>query len=255
MKAVILEDEKLAAERLAGMLADAQQGIDVIATLDSVRSATDWFSTHPEPDLLFADVHLADGHCFEFFEQYSLSCPVIFTTAFDQYAIKAFQVMSLAYLLKPVTRADLDQALSKFQALRDQMQPADEPQLDLADIKSMLGLPSGKTYKSRFMVNAGEHLMSLPASEILYFDTAHRNVYLIHESGRRYTVNYSIQQLCELLDPKEFFRISRQQIVRLGGIKTVTPFSNHRLLISMANAEELTVSRDRVGKFKEWLGE
>jgi DNA-binding LytR/AlgR family response regulator len=253
MRVVIIEDEALAAERLSRLIHEHDPGIEIAACLDSVQEAVAWFRGAPPPELAFFDIQLADGRSFEIFEQCEVPCPVIFTTAYDEYALRAFQVNSVDYLLKPIAAERLRQAFAKYRQLRAAFAPESTANLQAAmrQVAQALQQPA---WKNRFAVKSGAHLHSIPAEDIFVFFYAEKIVWLRRRDGKKFAVDYTLEQLETLLDPARFFRINRQFIVSFAAIKAVTAYSNSRLAVRLAGEEELAiVSRERVPGFRAWL--
>lgn len=251
MRVIIIEDEDLAAWGLISKLQRIEPETEVLATLDTVKSAVQWFRENPAPDLAFFDIQLADGLSFEIFEQVKVPCPVIFTTAYDAYALRAFKVNSVDYLLKPVDQDDLARALSKLRQLRG---PA---AMDAGAIQQMIQMLRPRQYKTRFMVKVGDHLSAIAAEEIDFFFGENKIVWLRHQNGRKYPVDYTLEQLEDMLDPQHFFRLNRQYIATIGVIKDVVSYSNSRLKVTLREPmtpEDILVSREKVEAFKMWLG-
>lgn len=251
MTTVIVEDEDLAAWGLISKLQRLDPGIEILATLDSVKAAAQWFTEHPAPDLAFFDIQLADGLSFEIFEQVNVPCPIIFTTAYDAYALRAFKVNSVDYLLKPVDQEDLARALSKLRHLRG------TAALDSDTIRQMMQLLKPRQYKTRFMVKVGDHLTAIAAAEIDFFFGENKIAWLRHQNGRKYPVDYTLEQLEDMLDPQQFFRLNRQYIASIGVIRDVVSYSNSRLKVILRepmNTDDILVSREKVEAFKMWLG-
>lgn len=251
MRVIIIEDEDLAAWGLISKLQRIEPGTEVLATLDTVKSAVQWFRENPAPELAFFDIQLADGLSFEIFEQVKVPCPVIFTTAYDAYALRAFKVNSVDYLLKPVDQDDLARALSKLRQLRG---PA---AMDAGAIQQMIQMLRPRQYKTRFMVKVGDHLSAIAAEEIDFFFGENKIVWLRHQNGRKYPVDYTLEQLEDMLDPQHFFRLNRQYIATIGVIKDVVSYSNSRLKVTLREPmtpEDILVSREKVEAFKMWLG-
>lgn len=251
MTTVIVEDEDLAAWGLISKIKHLHPGVDILATLDTVKAAVQWFRENPAPDLAFFDIQLADGLGFEIFEQVKVPCPIIFTTAYDAYALRAFKVNSVDYLLKPVDQEDLARALSKLHQLRS---PA---ALDTDTIRQMIQILKPKQYKNRFMVKVGDHLTAIAAEDIGFFFGENKIVWLRHQNGRKYPVDYNLEQLEDILDPQYFFRLNRQYITSIGVIKDVVSYSNSRLKVTLRepmNTDDILVSREKVEAFKMWLG-
>lgn len=247
MRVVIIEDEKLAAERLITLLKQCDSSIEVLACLESVEESVHYLSSHPHPDLLLLDIHLSDGHCFEIFKKVNYQKPVIFTTAYDQYAMEAFKIFSIDYILKPVTQQSLAAAINKLKSL-----PVSFSSTDLSRLSALL---SEQRYKKRFLGKVGQRLFFIPAEQVAYFRADNKIVYLTDHEGNRYVVDYTMEQLTELLNPRQFFRLNRSFIVCIDAIQQVKPYYNSRLKLSLvgnSSAEEMIVSRDRVADFKLW---
>ncbi len=254
MKVLIIEDEKPAAEKLERYLKRYDTSIEVAAVLDGVNKAVLWLENPShQPDLIFLDIQLSDGLSFEIFEQTALRKPVIFTTAFDNYALKAFEVSGVAYLLKPITYPMLEASMQKIDHLRKSFNGHDPSQADL--LRQALVQLTAKTYKTRFMVKAGEHIHSIEAGEIAAFFAVDRYTFLLNTQGRRFIVDYTLEDLESLLDPANFFRVSRSCIVHIKAISKVAVYSSNRLLIQLNQEfdKEIIVSRERVAPFKDWI--
>lgn len=251
MRVVIIEDEELAAWGLSSKLAQAEPAMEVIATLDSVKTAVAWFRENPVPDLAFFDIQLADGLSFEIFEQAPVSCPVIFTTAYDAYALKAFKVNSVDYLLKPVSAEDLSQALSKLRQLRG------APAMDAAMIRQMVEVLRPKSHKTRFMVKIGDQLSAVETSDIDFFFGENKTVWLRRNNGRKYVVDYTLEQLEDLLDPAHFFRLNRSYIAHFEAIDKITVLSKSRVKVDLKPVapREVIVSTETARDFKAWLNQ
>ncbi len=251
MNILIVEDEQFSAQHLKSMLLEIQSDAHIYGPLDSIRSIVGWFESNPSPDLAFFDIQLADGLSFEVFEQANIQCPVIFTTAFDEYAIKAFKLNSIDYLLKPVHFIELKAAIDKYKRI---YQPIKDLQPTKKMIEQLLA-DIGQSYKTRFSVRVGEHLLSIRNEDIAYFHAEQKSTYLSTTAGRNYDLDYSLDQLDKLLDPKLFFRISRKYIIHIDAIKDIIVFSGSRLRIKVAHEpeNELIVSREKVKFFREWL--
>jgi DNA-binding LytR/AlgR family response regulator len=252
MNVLIVEDELLAAEKLQELLTRYDASIQVIDTLDSVEDTVYWLLTHPAPDLILMDIHLADGLSFGIFSQVNVSCPIIFTTAYDQYAIQAFKVNSIDYLLKPVSYPNLEQAMQKLRVLT-----REAFLLSPAVVQRVMELIRNqqRQYKSRFLVKFGDHIQYKSIQDISYFYADGKIVYLITNDNKRFIVEYTLEELEELLDPTVFHRINRKVIVHLTAVKDVRLYSNSRLRLSLRPALEgdIVVSREKVPAFKAWL--
>ena len=255
MNVVIIEDEKRTAQRLESLLLQYDPTIRVLAKLPSVAKSLAWFSnsTPAEPDLLFLDIHLDDGSGFQFLEQAGLTLPVIFTTAYDQYALQAFRTNSIDYLLKPIGAAELARAIDKFNRLRALPQRALLP--DLTALMQSLK-PMQSPYKDRFMVSIGPKSRSLPIGEIAYFVYEHKATWLITRDGQPISIDYSLDKLDTLLDPRKFFRVNRAFLLSLDAIQTVHTYSGGKLKVVLhpPARQDVLVSGERVADFKAWLG-
>jgi DNA-binding LytR/AlgR family response regulator len=257
MKVVIIEDETPAAEKLQRYLQRYDPGIEVLAQLDSVESSIQWIQENQSSvDLFFMDIQLLDGLSLEIFDQVNLEKPVIFTTAFDQYAIEAFKVNSIDYLLKPIIFEDLSNAIKKWERLRKDISPDKSPQIGLEEYRKALAIIQGKkSYKTRFMVKLGEHIRSIPTDKVAVFYAEGRNGFIRTTNGGKFVIDYKLEELETLLDPALFFRVNRTYIVNLHSIKDVIVYSNSRLKVitDPVFEKEIIVSREKVGSFKEWF--
>ena len=252
MKVLIVEDEPPAAKHLVRLLHRYDPAIQVLATTASVEETVQWLRSNPLPDLLFLDIHLADTLSFKIFEQVKAEAPVIFTTAYDQYALRAFKVNSIDYLLKPIDLDDLKKAFGKLKMLSSSS-PA--PAISAEQIRAAWQMLS-RPFKSRFMVRVGDHLKTIPVEDISCFFSRHKMTYLMTTEGRSYPTEYNLTEIEGLVDPMAFFRVSRQYVIRATAIEDVIAFSNSRLKVELANiktGEDIIVSRERVSDFKEWL--
>ncbi|MGW8122831.1 LytR/AlgR family response regulator transcription factor [Roseivirga echinicomitans] len=255
MKVLIVEDESMAAKRLARLLEKNEPEIEILAKLDSVKRAVNWLKENPQPDLLFFDIQLADGLSFEILEQVEVSSPIIFTTAFDEYAIQAFKVNSIDYLLKPIDPEDLENAIGKFEARFKTNAP--EPKqagVDMMLIQQAMQMLT-KQYKERFVVKIGEHIHTIPTADTAYFFSQEKATYLQTKEKHRYILDYTMEQVEQLVDPQKFFRINRKYLVSLEAVKDIITYSNSRLRLILMNTDETDaiVSRDKVQDFKKWL--
>lgn len=251
MKTLIIEDEPLAAKRLQLLLHQCDSTIRVEAMLDSIEETVNWFNNHTPPDFILLDIHLADGSAFEIFQRIKLSTPVIFTTAFDQYAIEAFKVLSIDYLLKPLTVQALQRAIDKLKMLRSHTA---QPVFDYSELTKFIQ-QNNYINKSRFLGKVGQKFFFVEAKEISFFNADNKIVYLTGIDGTRYLVDYTLEQLESLLDEKFFFRINRGMIVHAAAITMAKPYINNRLKIFIKNgnkSEEAIISRERVSAFRKW---
>lgn len=250
MKIIIIEDEKPAARLLQRKV--EKLGLRVETMLHSVEEALRWFQKNQHPDLIFLDIQLSDGLSFEIFEQIEIKSAVIFTTAFDEYALRAFKLNSIDYLLKPIDEEDLEIAIAKF---KNQFQKSSIASLDFEAIKRMLVNPNEKSYKQRFTIKIGEHLKMIAIDEVECFFSENKGTYLHTLDNRDYLIDSTLEQLDTELNPKDFFRISRKFIIPLKSIRDIVVYSNSRLKVILPTykAEEVIVSREKVSDFKEWL--
>ena len=245
MKAVIVEDERLASKRLEYLLNIVEPGIEVLKILESVDDAVNWFSQNPKPDLIFMDIQLDDGISFEIFDAIKMDCPVIFTTAYNEYAIRAFKVNSVDYLLKPIEQEALEKAIQKFKKLFAEHYDFEEK------IAKVFGQISVK-YKSRFFVKVGIRYQSIPVENISCFFVEERSTFLKTKQDKTYDLDYSLEHLQNILDPSLFFRINRNYLVSINYIDDIIGYSTNRLKLKMGKTE-LIVSREKVAEFKFWM--
>lgn len=248
MNCLIVEDEKVAAERLTGLIKKYDTSIDITEIVQSVKNAVQWLNSHQAPDLIFMDIQLSDGLSFEIFEQTIVKTPVIFTTAYDEYALKAFKVNSIDYLLKPVDPDELKNAIEKF---KETKAPKEIPAQVFDSILQSLT----KNYKNKFVIRVGEHIKVFTTEDVQCFYSMEKYTFLQNISGRDFAISYSLDQLEDLLDPSKFFRINRKFIVSSSAISDIISFSNSRLQVKLNSnkSHELIVSRDKVQDFKKWL--
>jgi len=251
MKVLIIEDEKPAARRLNRML--EKQQVDVSTMLHSVAEAKQWFLTNKHPDLIFLDIQLSDGLSFEIFEEIEIKSAVIFTTAYDQYALEAFKLNSIDYLLKPIDEDDLIAAIEKYKSFKPQQE---NTMISFADVKRLLVSEAENKYKTRFTIKIGQHLKMVSVEDIECFYSENKSTYLSTTDRRSYLLDITLEQLEEQLDPKHFFRISRKFFININAVKDIVAYTNSRLKIQLNkyNEQELIVSRERVKEFKIWLG-
>lgn len=251
MKVVIIEDEAPAARRLEKLLQEQKEKVDVLAKLDSVSSAIDWFNANPAPDLVLMDIQLSDGLSFEIFDQITLKSPIIFTTAFDDYAIKAFKVNSIDYLLKPIDKDELAAALNKFKNLN---KDANEINIDFLEVLKEFKAGTAQ-YKSRFLVKLGQKFIPIPITDVAYFYAENKGVYLVSKSGNRYVIDSSLDQLEQELDPNKFTRANRQYMLAEDAIESIHTSLGSKLKVYVKPAAEETiwVSKEKAAGFKRWL--
>ncbi|MEM0575789.1 LytR/AlgR family response regulator transcription factor [Flavobacterium polysaccharolyticum] len=255
MTTIIIEDEKPAARLLQRKLEKLQ--INVTVLLHSVEEAIEWFSNHPHPDLIFLDIQLSDGLSFAIFEAVEIKSAIIFTTAYDEYALRAFKLNSIDYLLKPIDEDDLEIAVNKYKSRVPEKAPENPSfALDFEAIKRMLTNPFEKNYKKRFTLKIGQHLKVISVDEIECFYSENKGTYLHTFDNRDYLLETTLEVLEQELDPTAFYRISRKFIIPLKAIKEIVVYSNSRLKIILPTykAEEVIVSREKVADFKNWIG-
>ncbi|GAB2967395.1 LytTR family DNA-binding domain-containing protein [Hymenobacter coalescens] len=259
MTAFIVEDEPLAARRLTDLLRRQQPPVQVLATADSVEAAVALLhAASTPPDVLFLDIHLADGLSFELFERVEVRCPVIFTTAYDQYALRAFKVNSIDYLLKPIDEDELQAALLKLRAVRAAPAPAaPAPAFDPALLQQVLQqLQPQQQYKKQFVVKVGEHLKVVPVENVSYFFSLEKATFVQTRENRRFVLDQTLEQLEKMLDPQQFFRLNRAYLVHHEAIQDIIHYTNSRLKTTLQPAGpegDVLVSRERVSAFRQWL--
>jgi DNA-binding LytR/AlgR family response regulator len=248
---IIIEDEKPAARLLQRKV--EKLGFSITTLLHSVEESLDWFQKNPHPDLIFLDIQLSDGLSFEIFEQIDIKSSVIFTTAYDEYALRAFKLNSIDYLLKPIDEEELATAIAKF---KNQFQQQTISSLDFEAIKRMLVNPVSKEYRKRFSVKIGQQLKVIDVAEIECLYSENKGTYIHTLDNRDYLIDSSLEIVEAELNPKDFFRINRKFIIPMQSVKEIQVYSNSRLKISLPTykADEVIVARERVSDFKEWLG-
>jgi DNA-binding LytR/AlgR family response regulator len=249
MNILIIENEKHAADKLVRLLMKIDKSITVLGVIETVEETINRLQENPQPDLILMDIQLDDGLCFEIFETTNVDIPVIFTTAYDEYTLKAFKVNSVDYLLKPVDEVLLRSALAKFKKLYADKDPFKR------DFKQLL-YEFRNQYKSRFLIKIGEKYRSVPVVEISHFHITERSVFLNDNHNKDYGVDYSLEQLQAMLDPRKFFRINRECIVNIEAISFMYSYSSSRLQLTLKDKEKsdlFVVSRDKVAEFKRWI--
>jgi len=248
---LIIEDEPEAAKRLETLIGAIIPQVNILAKLDSVKRSIAWLAEHPAPDLIFMDIQLADGLSFEIFEKWPVQSPVIFTTAYDAYALKAFKVNSIDYILKPVDRKDLETALNKLSTLR---KPKDRSADLLTSIGEAVRMLT-RQYKTRFVIKVGEHLKYVEVNDIYYFFSLDKTTFARGADKRQHIIDFSLEQLEDLLDPRHFFRINRKYIISASSIQDMISYTNSRLKLVLKGSDDtdVIVARERVQEFKDWL--
>ncbi len=249
MNVVIIEDESPAYKRLAKLLLEIDPTINILTQLESVETASNWFAENPAPDIVFLDIHLADGSGFDLLKQVSVNCPVVFTTAYDQYAMEAFKVSSIDYLLKPVKKEELAGSLEKLREFKKLFSKPTE--------ESHAGAGTGnKDYKKRFVIRFGEHIKTLQTEDIAYCYSENKVTFARSFDGRNYPMDSNLDALEHMLDPEHFFRINRQYLINLKAIEEMKTYTKARVIIRLQPAvkEPPVVSSERAADFKLWLG-
>ena len=248
MKVVIVEDEMLAAKKLKQLLIEVEPGIEILETLESVEDAVNWFTQNATPELIFMDIQLDDGISFEIFDALKIDAPIIFTTAYNDYAIRAFKVNSVDYLLKPIDKSALKEALEKF---KKHFVESEDFETKIAKV---IGQISNR-YKSRFFIKIGLRFKSVPVENICCFIVEGRSTFLRTNEGKNYDLDHSLDQLQKMVDPNLFFRINRKYLVNINSIDEIISYSTSRLKLKLKNSNEqdLIVSRDKVSEFKHWM--
>ena len=255
MNAIIIEDEKLVAKELSMKIAEIDTNLRVLEILPSVKSALKWFSENTEPDVIFADIQLADGVSFEIFEKFTISCPIIFTTSYNEYAIRAFKVNGIDYLLKPVEPEELEKAIEKAKKINNN---SSKPTLDLNSLVEMLksGENTKPVYKENFLCNHRNAWVPIKTDEIAYFiyDTL---IYAVTKNNEKYSIDYeSMDEVEEILNPAQFFRVNRQFIVNRALVQKVWGIENSKLMVKLKEPHqtiEIDISRQKAPVFKKWL--
>jgi two-component system, LytTR family, response regulator LytT len=253
LRILLIEDEDPAARRLQKMILEIEPAAVMPDNIVSVASGIDWFAANPMPDLIFSDIQLSDGLSFEIFKEMGITCPVIFTTAYDQYAIEAFKVNSIDYLLKPIKKEELESAFKKFRKLSGTGSNA----LNIDKLLQTLQPALRPEYKKRFVVKYGEHIKTINIEEVVYFYTEDKINFLCTKDGRRFVIDFNLDALDSMLDPKVFFRINRQYIIAIYAIGDMLSYSKSRVLIKLnpPAKHETIVSTERSADFKHWLGD
>ena len=254
MKAIIIEDESVAAQALRSLVQELHPEMEMVAVLQTIEESVEWFEENPMPELVFMDIHLADGSSFAIFDKVDITCPIIFTTAYDEYALKAFEVNSIDYLLKPINKADLERALNKLQHLtaasRDQ---------EKASLEGLLAQMGGakKKYKTCFLLPERDKLIPLAVSNIAYVYIDTKTVKAIAMDGHTYYLNQTLDDIMAQLDPEQFFRANRQFIISRNAVKDLSVWFGNKLAVNLnvPVPEKIIVSKARVGEFKTWFAE
>ena len=250
MNVLIIEDEKPAARRLNRMLDDL--GVEVNQMLHSVEESIAWFQENQHPDLIFLDIQLSDGLSFEIFEHVQIKSAIIFTTAYDEYALKAFKLNSIDYLLKPIDEDELKTAVDKY---KSQQTAQTDVQVNFNDIRKLLVNPIDRKYKKRYTIKVGQHLKIISSDDIECFFSENKATYIHTNINRNYLLDGALEQVQTELDPEKFFRVNRTFIVQINAIKDIVAYTNSRLkiVLNSYSESEIIVSRERVKDFKSWI--
>ena len=251
IKALIIEDEKLAAEHLQNQINRNHPDIKIIDITGSISNSVNWLNNNSMPDLIFLDIQLSDGLSFEIFNRVNITCPIIFTTSYEEYALKAFKVNSIDYLLKPVNEQDLSFAINQFMSQSIKEKP--DPVLKYK-VEKMMNMLINQ-FKTRFIVNAGVHIRSIEVEKINCFYSFGKATYLLEDKGKSYDINYSLERLEELVDLRLFFRVNRKYLININSISDIISYSKRKLKIIVDNVkdDDILVSRSRISDFKNWL--
>ncbi len=250
MNILLVEDEQPAAKRLRNLILECRPQANILAAIDSVERTVQWLGSNAAPDLIFMDIQLADGLSFDIFNQIPIQSPIIFTTAYDQYTLKAFKVNSVDYLLKPIDPAELQAAFGKFDQVFGK-----KMNYDLGAIQQLIKSMSQPQYKERFLVRVGQQMMYILVVDIHFFYSEDGLAYAKTSDGKKHLVDYTLEQLEENLNPADFFRINRKIIIHVNSILKIAPYFNSRLKLEIKPKAdfEVVVSRERVNDFKKWL--
>lgn len=251
MKVLIIEDEKPAAEKLQKDLLRCNRPVEVLAILGSIEDTVNWMSEHPVPELLFMDIELSDGLSFKIFEKTAVNCPVIFTTAYDDYWQEAFEHNSIDYLLKPVKQEKLEAALGKYEKLKQHFTGNYQQLVNWSSQHPSNG------FKKRFLVKRGSDYISIKTEEIAYFYAAHKLVCLVDHKGQKYILDQSLSDIETQVDPASFYRVNRKYLVNMGAIKRIKTYPKSKLLLEVEPVlpEEIIISQENAAAFKQWMGQ
>lgn len=251
MNALIIEDESFAAQALESLVKETDPEVEIITVLQTIEESVEWFEENTMPDLVFMDIHLADGSSFAIFDKVDISCPIIFTTAYDEYALKAFEVNSIDYLLKPINKGDLERALAKYKSFK-----SPSPKASLEGLLEQIG-GMKKKYKTCFLIPERDKLIPLATSNIAYVYIDTKTVKAIAMDGHTYYLNQTLDEVMAQLDPEVFFRANRQFIISRHAVKDLSVWFGNKLAVNLTVPvpEKIIVSKARVGEFKTWFAE
>lgn len=250
MKVIIIEDEKPAAEKLQKAILKSNNGIEVLAVLGSIQAVVEWWQLHAQPDLIFMDIELSDGLSFKIFEKVNINCPIIFTTAFDDYWQEAFEHNSIDYLLKPIKQEKLEAALKKYSSLQQHFSQ------NLKQLLTTTHNAEAGSYKKRFLVKRGTDYISIKTEDIAYFYATHKLVCMVDNKSQKFILDQSLADIEKQVDPIQFFRVNRKYLVQSSAIKKIKTYPKSKLLLELDPMieEEIIVSQETVAGFKEWMG-
>ncbi len=252
MNILVIEDDKTAQSKLINMIRSVDQNIEILTVIESVRDAVDWFNTNSVPDLIFSDVQLADGLCFEIFEQVKISSPIIFTSGYDNYAINAFKSNGIDYLLKPVTEIDLKESLEKYYNYSE-----NHPEIDNALLNQLIKQirKPNREYKRRFLIKHKQNLKIIPVKDIAYFFIENQLLFLYTFDKRKFVLSYNMNNIEDMVDPDDFFRLNRQVIINLQSVESIHDYFSDSLKINLKPAflEDIIIKRPKISEFKSWI--
>ena len=253
MRILLLEDEDIAAEHLLSILKKARPDWEYLGVIKSVKEGVRWFEKNDQPDLVFSDIQLRDGLSFDIFQQVGITSPIIFTTAYDEYAIRAFEVTSIDYLLKPIREEKVLEALNKMESL-SKLASKEGGGIDMDQLLSVINSRADQ-YKSRFLVKGPNKIVSIKEDQIAYFHSKNKLTYLVAHDSSRFPVDYSLDELDHILNPKDFFRVNRAFIIRIDSAQEIKPYFKGRLRIHLNPdpEEEVILSNEKSSQFKAWL--
>ena len=252
MKILIIEDEALAAKKLTALVKEISSDLSIVAILESVDESIQWLESNDHPDLILSDIHLSDGICFNIYSRVKVTCPIIFTTAYEKYAIQAFEVNSIDYLLKPIQKERLESAINKVKELPEENGMSKSVLFE--EFKNLLS-SSNREYKSRFLCKIGNKIKSIPVAKINYFYSKDKMTFIVDQNANRYPVNNTLDELDQLVDPKSFFRVNRKYIVNFEALDEISPYFKGRLKLKLTPNvdDDIIVSTERSPIFKSWL--
>lgn len=256
MKILIIEDEPLGAETLEQYLAEIDPSIVVAGITESIKSSVEWLQNNPPPEIILMDIELADGQSFEIFNLVKITSAVIFTTSYDEYALKAFKVNSIDYLLKPIKKAELEKAIDKYRQLKE-LFAANDSGMNIERLLSDLRLQQSKTQRNRFLVKQGQRLVSVEVEDIAYFFAEGRLSYFCTWNKNKYVVDYTMEELESMLNPQAFFRANRSYIIHIKSVLQIHNYFNGKLKLDIKPAiekDEVVISREKAAAFKDWMG-